>query len=149
MPYIDADNEHERRRILDKFHNDIAAEVIKCLKKHPDLDLVEGDLIIRLVSCDMLDFNLDGSVGTADYAVDVLVDGVRYIDDKSFTLFYSGSKYDRGDTEVDRIPDSAQSIVIRSDSGMKGTFVNLTDFLHLLELVKYTVEVVLDPDEQE
>lgn len=155
MPCIDAVDEYTRQHVLDKFHNDTASAIIECLKRHDDLDLVEGDLIIRLVSHNMIDFKLDGSVGLIDYAVDVLVDGVAYLDDNSFTLFYSGSKYARreqcgtgDDVEIDRIPNSAQSIVIRSDSGMRGTFVNPRDFLRLLGLVKYTVEVVLAAAEE-
>lgn len=151
MPCTDAMDKYTRQHVFDKFHNDTASAIIECLKRHDDLDLVEGDLIIRLVTHNMIDFRLDGSVGLIDYAVDVLVDGVAYIDDNSFTLFYSASKYERQEqygiaadaVEIDRIPNSGQSIVIRSDSGMTGTFVNPRDFLRLLGLVKYTVEVIL------
>ena len=152
MPCVDAIDEYTRRQIFDKFHNDAAAAIIECLKRHDDLDLVEGDLIIRLVSHNMIDFRLDGSVGLIDYAVDVLVDGVKYVNDNSFILRYSDSKYDRRETdevEIERIPNSSKSVVIRSDSGMTGTFINPRDFLRLLGLVKYTVEVVLAPTENQ
>ncbi len=157
MPCLDDVGNHTPQQIFDKLHNDTVAAIIECLKIHHDADLVEGDLIIRLVTHDMIDFNLDGSVESVNYAVDVIVDEVEYIDETSFRLYYSESKYDRGDQcrygvsgaaeEIDRIPNSSHSIVLRSNSGMTGTFVNPTDLLRLLGLIKYTVEVVLDTTE--
>ncbi len=60
-----------------EFYNDIVAKIIEYIKQYKYLDVVEADLFIGISS------------RKDDHAVDVLVDGVKYIDDDSFGIDYS------------------------------------------------------------
>ncbi len=121
-----------------EFYNDIVAKIIEYIKQYKYLDVVEADLFIGISS------------RKDDHAVDVLVDGVKYIDDDSFGIDYSEPVRSRreqfvrdGIAEVeadpDRVPDRTGSIVIRPYSDSANLFATPRDLVELLNVLKFTV----------
>lgn len=121
-----------------EFYNDIVAKIIEYIKQYKYLDVVEADLFIGISS------------RKDDHAVDVLVDGVKYIDDDSFGIDYSEPVRSRreqfardGIAEVeadpDRVPDRTGAIVIRPYSDSANLFATPRDLVELLNVLKFTV----------
>ena len=124
-----------------EFYNDIVAKIIEYIKPYQYLDVVEGDLFVGISS------------RKDDHAVDVLVDGVEYIDDESFGIDYSEPVRSRreqfardGISEVeadpDRVPDRRGSVVIRPYSDTTNWFATPRDLVELLNVVKHTVKAI-------
>ena len=124
-----------------EFYNDIVAKIIGYIKPYKYLDVVEGDLFVGISS------------RRDDRAVDVLVDGVEYIDDESFGIDYSEPVCSRreqfardGISEIeadpDRVPDRTGSVVIRPYSDTTNWFATPRDLVELLNVVKHTVKAI-------
>lgn len=131
-----------------EFYNDIVAKIIEYIKQYKYLDVVEADLFIGISS------------RKDDHAVDVLVDGVKYIDDDSFGIDYSEPVRSRreqfardGIAEVEadtsRVPDRTGAIVIRPYSDTTNWFVTPRDLVELMNVVKYTVKAIKELRDEE
>ena len=131
-----------------EFYNDIVAKIIEYIKQYKYLDVVEADLFIGISS------------RKDDHAVDVLVDGVKYIDDDSFGIDYSEPVRSRreqfardGIAEVEadtsRVPDRTGSIVIRPYSDTTNWFATPRDLVELMNVVKYTVKAIKELRDEE
>ena len=131
-----------------EFYNDIVAKIIEYIKQYKYLDVVEADLFIGISS------------RKDDHAVDVLVDGVKYIDDESFGIDYSEPVRSRreqfardGIAEVEadtsRVPDRTGAIVIRPYSDTTNWFATPRDLVELMNVVKYTVKAIKELRDEE
>ena len=131
-----------------EFYNDIVAKIIEYIKQYKYLDVVEADLFVGISS------------RKDDHAVDVLVDGVKYIDDDSFGIDYSEPVRSRreqfardGIAEVEadtsRVPDRTGAIVIRPYSDTTNWFVTPRDLVELMNVVKYTVKAIKELRDEE
>ena len=131
-----------------EFYNDIVAKIIEYIKQYKYLDVVEADLFVGISS------------RKDDHAVDVLVDGVKYIDDDSFGIDYSEPVRSRreqfardGIAEVEadtsRVPDRTGSIVIRPYSDSANWFATPRDLVELMNVVKYTVKAIKELRDEE
>ncbi len=121
-----------------ELYNHTFAKIIGYLKKHQSLEIVEADLFV-------------GISYRNDYrAVDVLVNSATYLDDGSFRIDYSYPKYNRNEQfrrgdrsemgmNTTRVPDSADSVVIRPYSDTTDLLVTPRDLVALLNAVKATV----------
>ena len=126
-----------------EFYNDIVAKIIEYIKQYKYLDVVEADLFVGISS------------RKDDHAVDVLVDGVEYIDGESFLINYSEPVRSRREqfardgiseveAEPDRMPDRTGSIVIRPYSDTTNWFATPRDLIELLNVLKFTVGACKD-----
>ena len=131
-----------------ELYNDTFAKIIEYLKKHQSLDIVEADLFVGISS------------RKDDHAVDVLVDGVEYIDGESFLINYSEPVRSRREqfardgiseveAEPDRMPDRTGSIVIRPYSDTTNWFATPRDLVELLNVMKYTVKAIKELRDEE
>ena len=131
-----------------EFYNDIVAKIIEYIKQYKYLDVVEADLFVGISS------------RKDDHAVDVLVDGVKYIDDDSFGIDYSEPVRSRreqfardGIAEVEadtsRVPDRTGAIVIRPYSDTTNWFATPRDLVELMNVVKYTVKAIKELHDEE
>ena len=131
-----------------EFYNDIVAKIIEYIKQYKYLDVVEADLFVGISS------------RKDDHAVDVLVDGVKYIDDDSFGIDYSEPVRSRREqfasdgiseveAEPDRMPDRTGSIVIRPYSDTTNWFATPRDLVELMNVVKYTVKAIKELHDEE
>lgn len=131
-----------------EFYNDIVAKIIEYIKQYKYLDVVEADLFVGISS------------RKDDHAVDVLVDGVEYIDGESFLINYSEPVRSRREqfardgiseveAEPDRMPDRTGSIVIRPYSDTTNWFATPRDLVELLNVMKYTVKAIKELRDEE
>lgn len=130
-----------------EFYDQTVTRIIEYLKKYDSLNVVEGDLIIGIKGRSM-----------SDRTVDVLVNSVAYVDDDSFRICYSESRYDRreefllhgtseAEMKIERVPDSAGSVIVGKYSEEMNPFVTPRDLIALLNMLKMTVEVVIEAPE--
>jgi len=135
---------------FDAHRNFYVDEIIRYLRTFRYLDLAPEDILVRIVFRDMADFRRDSELEIADFAKDMLVDHVRYVDDASFRLAVSESNFnfDTYDLEADdpeplaRIPGTQRTIVVRRNSGTAAPYISAY-FLHPVKrVIERTVKLI-------
>lgn len=124
-----ADSNFDR---FDAHRNLYVDAIIRHLRTYRHLDVAPEDLIVRVVFRDIGDFSGESGLDISQYAKDMLVDDVRYIDDTSFLLTLSQSNfnfetYDPDDDAAEppaRIPDTQQRIVVRRNNGTAAPYIS-------------------------
>ena len=135
---------------FDAHRNFYVDEIIRHLRTFRYMDLAPEDILVRVVFRDMADFHRDSELDVGDFAKDMLVDNVRYIDDTSFLLTLSESNFnfdtydlDKDDGEpLARIPGTRHTIVVRRNSGTAAPYISAY-FLHPVKrIIERTVKLI-------
>ena len=130
--------------LYNKLTNKHIDGIIPVLKKYRIIDLAQYDIPVCVIFRDFGDFLHDGSLKIRDYAKDMLVGKVEYIDDQTFELELTRaviyrhryqSKPKRG-FEPGRVPNTTQRITVRRDGNMQAPFIEPSAVYNLLYMIR-------------
>lgn len=135
---------------LDAHRNFYVDEIIRHLRTYRHLDLAPEDIIVRVVFRDIDDFCEETGLDISEYAKDMLVDAVHYVDETSFRLVLSQSNfsfdtYDLDDDAAEplaRIPDTQQTIIVRRNNGSAAPYISAY-FLHPIKRILERLDKLL------
>lgn len=132
---------------LDAHRNLYVEAIIRHLWVYRVIDLSPEDIVVRVILRDVADFHSRSELDIGDYAEDLLVDRIGYVNAESFRLELSVSnfRFDAASTlpaSLRRIPGMQRTVLVRRNSGTTPSYISAYFLRPIRQVVERMVQLL-------
>lgn len=132
---------------LDAHRNLYVEAIIRYLWIYRVIDLSSEEIPVRVILRDVADFHNRSGLDIGDYAEDLLVDRIGYVDTESFRLelSFSNFRFDAASTRptfLRRIPGMQRTVIVRRNSGTAPPYISAYFLRPIRQVVERMVQLL-------